>query len=147
MKRTIVIGMILVLIIVLSTSCVGATAPTVIEMEMTRDYSDSNPFINEKLFYVSTDIDSVDFDVDFHMEGESGLLEIADNETKEVIWNKEWSENVDDKFTISLSDLEKDKEYVIRLTCTEVENAKLVMTSDSRLVKEREKPLKPDKDI
>ncbi len=146
MKRSIVIGLTLVLIIVLFASCNNITAPTVIAMEITKDYDDADPYINEKLFFVSDDVDRVDFDVDFQMEGENGLLEIADNESKEVVWNKAWSESVDDEFTISLSDLDKEREYVIRLTCRDVEQAKLVMTSDSSLVKERDKPLKPSKE-
>jgi hypothetical protein len=122
------------------------TAATVIKMKMTSDYDDSDPFINEKLFYVTDDTDRVNFEVVFQLEAESGLLEIADNETEDVIWSKAWNESSDDKFDISLSDLDKEKEYVIRLTCTKVENAKIVMTSDNSLVKERARPLKPNRD-
>ncbi len=135
------ICIIAVLTLALLTSCTSSKATT-FEMEITRSYDDSDPFVNEQLFYVSDDIESVDFDVTFQMEGESGLLEIADNETKTVVWNKAWNDSADDEFNISLNNLDKEKEYVIRLTCTGIEHAKVVMTSECSLIKEREKPLK-----
>ncbi len=154
MKRKIVNGVVYILMVALLSSCgniasggaLGVeTASTVIEMEITSSYDDTDPFINERLFFVSGESESVDFGVNFQMKGKSGLLEIADNETKEVIWENAWNDNAEEKFDISLRNLRKDMEYVIRLTCTNVEHAKLVMTSDSRLVKERERPRRPDR--
>lgn len=155
MKNKIVVSIMPVLIVALLASCSNIavsgdlnveTVATAIEMEMDSHYDDFDPFINEKLIFISDDVENVGFDVSFQMVAESGLLEIADNETKEVIWSKSWNEHADEKFSFSLSGLDKEKEYVIRLTCTKVENTKLVITSDSSLVKERERPLKPDKE-
>ncbi len=140
-KRTVVYAA-LVLLICFLTACTSTPA-TVIQMELTSDYATADPFINARLFYVSDDAKSVDFEVDFKMKSESCLLEIADNETEEVIWSKAWKESADEKFNISLNELSKDKECVIRLTSTKVEHVKLVMTSDSSLVKEREQPRRP----
>ncbi len=134
-----------VLLVAFLTGCSTNTAATVIEMEMTSNYDDSDPYVNEKLFYVSDDGESVNFEASFQMECESGLLEIADNETKKVIWSRAWMESADDTFNISLGNLDKEKHYVIRLTCTKVKNAKLVMISDNSLVKEREQPQKPNR--
>ena len=142
MKSTcLLLAVSLILAIALLTSC--TSSETKFEMEMSRNYDDSDPFINEKLFYVSEDTDSVDFDATFQMEGESGLLEIADNETKNVVWNKAWSDSADEEFDISLNNLDKNKEYVIRLTCTGVVQAKVVMTSENSLVRTRVKPAIP----
>lgn len=118
------------------------TGKTVMEMELSKGYDDADPFINERLFFVTKDVDSLDFQTSFLMECESGLLEIADNETKEIIWSKAWKDKADENFKITLSNLKDEKEYVIRLTCTKVKQAKLVMTSDSSLVQERERPRK-----
>lgn len=97
---------------------------------------------NEKLFYVDENIDTLNLDVSFQMEGESGVLEIADNETKQVIWSDTWNGNVESTtFTITLDDLDKEKEYIVRFTGT-----KIVITSENNLVKERERPQKPSKD-
>lgn len=119
----------------------AAKASTVIEMELTDSYDDSDPFINEKLIYVSGDIDTLTFDVSFEMEGESGVLEIVNRETDQVLWDQTWNGNVDEpQFTIALENLEKEKEYVIRFAGTQINHAKIVMTSESKLVEERERP-------
>ena len=115
-------------------------------MELTSNYDDADPFVSEQLFYVSDDVDNVDFQAYLHMRSETCLLEIADNETEElmieILWREGFNDSGEDTEYITLFDLDKDKEYVIRLTCTEVENVKLVMTSDSSLVKVREQPRK-----
>lgn len=73
------------------------------------------------------------------MKGESGLLEIVDNETGEVFWSDTWKGEVDKtSFSILLESLEKEREYVIRFTGTKITYIKIVITSESKLVKERE---------
>lgn len=72
MKNKIVISIMSVLMVALLASCnhvsvSGASAATVIEMEMTSSYDDSDPFINEKLIYVYDDADSADFEVSFQI--------------------------------------------------------------------------------
>lgn len=133
------------LVAVLS-SC-STTAKTIIEMDLTRDYDASAPFINEKFMYVSNDVDILVLNIVFQMKGDSSILEIADNETGQVYWSEEWNGNIDKtSFTVSLDNLEKEKEYVIRFTGTKIDHAKIVVTSENKLVKERERPLKPNKD-
>lgn len=146
-SRGIGLPFILILCIALLTACGIQTANTIIEMEMRKDYDTSDPFIHEKLIYVSDDIDSLQLNVSFQMKGESGTLEIANNQTKEVFWSDSWNENVDESiFTISLDTLKKDAEYVIRFTGAGINYAKIVITSENSLVKEREQPVKPRKD-
>lgn len=136
----------LLLCALLLMGCSEMGAKSILEMEMTANYDTSDPFVNEKLIYVSEDVDVLELGASFQMKGESGLLEIADNETKEVVWSKRWDESVElNNYLIALDSLEKDKEYVIRFTGTKIQYAKLVITSESKLVKERERPQKPNK--
>ena len=133
--------------LLLLSGCTETTSPTLLQMELTSNYDTSDPFIDEKLFYVEETIDVLKLDSSFQMKGESGILEIADNETKQVIWSKTWDEDIDEtKFSVLLDNIEKEKEYVIRFTGTKIEYAKVVITSPDNLVKEREKPLKTDRD-
>ncbi len=135
-----------VLAAALLASCGSAAAKTTIEMELTKNYDTSDPFVNAKLIYVSADMDSLDLDASFQMRGESGTLEIVDRETGDVIWTDAWDGTVGEtKFTITLANLEKEKEYVIRFTGTKIDYAKIVITSESSLVKERERPQRPNK--
>lgn len=75
--------------------------------------------------------------------GESGVLEVKDNKTNEVLWKKTWDKSIDnDIFTISLEDIKKEKEYAIFFTGTKINYANIVVTFKNDLVQEREKPLK-----
>ena len=76
---------------------------TTIEMKLDKNYDDSDPFINERLFCVSDDMDILNAEVSFQMDGESAIVEIKDNKTDEVLWSNTWNKSVDnDKATISL---------------------------------------------
>lgn len=128
------------------SGCSSNTASTIIEMELTDRYDTSDPFVHEKLFYVPNRMDTLEFTISVQMEGEHAVLELADNETKQVLWSRIWDENVDTTtFPVTLDGIEQEKEYVIRFTGTKIKHAKVVMTSDSKLVKEREKPIKPNR--
>ena len=102
------------------TSCMNANAnvpdtedKVTIEMKLDENYDDTDPFINERLFCVSEDLDTLTAEVTFEMDGESGILEVKNNKTNEVLWSNSWEENVKpETFTISLKDLKKDDEYV-----------------------------------
>lgn len=121
----------------------SGTSSAAIEMELTKDYDTKSPFIDERIFYVtSNDVDDFDLDIFFQMKGKRGLLEIAENETKKVLWNETWDGNVDAfSFIITFDRLIKDREYVIRFTGTEIEYAKVILMSKNNAIKEGDRPL------
>lgn len=45
---------------------------SVFAMELDRNYDDTDPFVNEKLFCVSEDIGTLKAKISFRMEGKSG---------------------------------------------------------------------------
>ena len=95
------------------------TQKTVLEMEMNANYSNSDPFENGRLFCVSEDIETLDADVYFQMDGERGIVEIKDRNSDEVLWSNTWDENVNgDTLSVSLNNLQNEKEYVVRFTGT-----------------------------
>ena len=116
---------------------------SIFEMELDRYYNDTDPFVNERLFCVSEDISTLKAKISFQMDGKSGLVEIRDNETDELIWANTWNENIEnDTFTISLNNILKENEYVIRFVGTEINYAKIEVIFESGLVRERERPRK-----
>ena len=116
---------------------------SIFEMELDRYYDDTDPFVNERLFCVSEDISTLKAKISFQMDGKSGLVEIRDNETDELIWANTWNENIEnDTFIISLNNILKENEYVIRFVGTEINYAKIEVIFESGLVRERERPRK-----
>lgn len=116
---------------------------TTIEMELDKNYDDTDPFVNEKLFCVSEDLDALAAEGTFEMDGESVFLEVKDNKTNEVLWSNTWEENVkSEPFSISLHNLTKDNEYVLCLIGRKINYAAIRITFDTNIVQEREKPLR-----
>ena len=70
------------------------TQKTVLEMEMNANYSNSDPFENGRLFCVSEDIETLNAEVYFQMDGESSIVEIKDRNADEVLWSNTRNENV-----------------------------------------------------
>lgn len=86
------------------------TQKTVLEMEMNANYSNSDPFENGRLFCVSEDIETLDAEVYFQMDGERGIVEIKDRNSDEVLWSNTWDENVNgDTLSVSLNNLQTRK--------------------------------------
>ena len=112
-------------------------------MELDKNYDDTDPFVNEKLFCVSEDLDALAAEGTFEMDGESVFLEVKDNKTNEVLWSNTWEENVkSEPFSISLHNLTKDNEYVLCLIGRKINYAAIRITFDTNIVQEREKPLR-----
>ena len=119
------------------------TQKTVLEMEMDSNYSNSDPFENGRLFCVSEDIDNLDVEVYFQMDGESGIVEIKDRNADEALWSNTWDENVSgDTVTVSLNNLQEEKEYVVLFTGTKINYALVKATFESELVQEKSRPEK-----
>ena len=119
------------------------TQKTVLEMEMNANYSNSDPFENGRLFCVSEDIETLDAEVYFQMDGERGIVEIKDRNVDEVLWSNTWDENVNgDTLSVSLNNLQNEKEYVVRFTGTKINHAVVKVTFESELVQEKSRPSK-----
>ena len=119
------------------------TQKTVLEMEMNANYSNSDPFENGRLFCVSEDIETLDAEVYFQMDGERGIVEIKDRNSDEVLWSNTWFENVNgDTLSVSLNNLQNEKEYVVRFTGTKINHAVVKVTFESELVQEKSRPSK-----
>ncbi|MDO4274839.1 MAG: DUF4624 family lipoprotein [Eubacteriales bacterium] len=119
------------------------TQKTVLEMEMNANYNNSDLFENGRLFCVTEDIETLNLEVYFQMDGESSLVEIKDRNSDEVLWSNTWDENVSgDTVTVSLNNLQKEKEYVVQFTGTKINYADVKVTFESELVQEKSRPSK-----
>lgn len=114
---------------------------TIIGLELDKNYDDSDPFINAKLFCVSEDTDVLNAEGTFEMDGESVILEMKNNKTNEVLWSHTWEGEVKSEvISITLQDLKEEDEYAIWVTGTKINYAMVDIEFDSDLVQERTKP-------
>ena len=98
MKKSAIIFIILVTMAAL-TACTNTAVNsdtanatnTIIEMALDEGYDDIDPFIDERLFCVSDDLDTLIAQGNLEMDGENGILEVKNNKTKEVLWSSTWA--------------------------------------------------------
>lgn len=149
MKKSAIIFIILVTMAAL-TACTNTAVNsdtanatnTIIEMALDEGYDDIDPFIDERLFCVSDNLDTLIAQGNLEMDGENGILEVKNNKTKEVLWSSTWEGNVQSEaFSISLDNLKKEDEYVVCFTGTRINHATIEIAFESDFVQEREKPL------
>lgn len=114
-----------------------------IVMELDKDYSSEEPFVNESLFFVAESMEELPLDITFQMDGKDCVVEIADNNSNEVFWNETWHGKVDEtKFAITLEHADKNIEYVIRMIGNDINTAKVIVAGN---INERVKPLNKNK--
>lgn len=133
------------------TACANADNPApdiadedklTLKMEFDKNYDDADPFVNETLFTVSEDMETLIAEGTLNLNGESVILEVKNNKTKEILWSSTWDKEVQsDTFSISLKKVKSDEEYVVCLTGKKINHAAVEITFDSNLVQEKEKPL------
>lgn len=148
MKRILILCIMFISMATL-TACMSASAnlhtasevKTIIKMELDKNYDSSDPFINEKLFCVSDNLDHLTAQGKLQMDGNSGMLEVKNNKTNKVLWNNAWEGNISSEtFSIPLEDLKKDDEYVICFTGTKINHVMIEISFESDSVQEREMP-------
>ena len=148
MKKTVLQLLILISITAL-TACrdyhadpseAEATSIT-IKLELNKAYDDTDPFVNEKLFIVTKDVDALTAEGTITLDGEHVKVEVKNNKTKDVLWNREYKGKVmAEDFSLSLKNLKAGDEYVVCMTGTRIERALLELSFASILVQERERP-------
>lgn len=90
------------------TSCKSTSDGVKIEMQLNGNYDDTEPFVHEKLFYLSKDLETLTAKCELEMDGERGVLEVKDNKTDEVFWSNSWDGAVElTPFSVSLDNLKK----------------------------------------
>ncbi len=145
MKKTKILCLIIIGMMTL-TACTSAAGTagntkTTIEMELNENYDDADPFINESLFCVSEDVDALTAKGTIEMDGRTGILEVKNNKTNEVLWSNMWEGIVQsESFSISLKNLKKAEEYVVCFMGTGITHTTIEVAFESDFVQEKETP-------
>lgn len=103
-------------------------------------YSSSDPFESRRLFCVSEDIEILDAEIYFQMDGESGIVEIKDRNFYRVIHGLLTLVAIPLQFRLII--YKKEKEYAVRFTGTKINYALIKVTFECELVKEKSRPSK-----
>ena len=67
-------------------------------------------------------------------------VQVLDTSSNETVWDHSYNENTN--FKIELTDLKTDSEYLLKLTIEQSKKVNLAITTEEKLVKDKDKPNK-----
>lgn len=93
---------------------------------------------NEKTIYIKNDMDKLELNFELKIDSGNAIIQVLNASNNEVLWNNSYQE--DSKFKIELNDIKADSEYLFKIETTQSKKVKLIITSNSKLVRDKEKP-------
>ena len=137
-KSSLKISVILFLFIVILTlsSCTANGT----KMEFSFNTGSPSNSIDVKTIYINNDMDKLVLNAELKIDSGDAIVKILSVFDNEVIWNGSYQE--DSNFIIELLDLEENSEYLLKVETTQSKKVSLIVTSDDKLVKDKEKPEK-----
>lgn len=106
----------------------------------TSKLSDSS---DEKVIYFNDSYEKLNLDAKLKIDAGSILVEIISPENNEIVWSNTYEE--DSEFKIELENIIANSEYKIRVQTKQSKNISLEINSSVKLVKDKEKIVKPTK--
>lgn len=110
------------------------------KMEFSFNTSSLSNSSDKKSIYVNSDMDKLELNADLKIDSGDAIIQVLNASNDEVIWNNSYQE--DSKFKIVLNDIKADNEYLLIIETTQSKKVNLIITSDNKLVRDKEKPEK-----
>lgn len=99
--------------------------------------ADSN---DEKTIYIYKDMEKLELNARLTVDSGNVTVQVLDNSSDETVWNHSYNENTN--FKIELTDLKADSEYLLKITTVQSKKVNLTITTEEKLVKDKDKPNK-----
>lgn len=130
------LGILMLLVTVFAFTACSA----VCEMKFSFNTSMPSNSNDEKTIYINDDMDKLELHADLKVDSGEVTIQVLDTSDEEIIWNGSYNE--DSIFKIELLALKANSEYLLKIEAVQSKNVKLIITSDNKLVKDKEKPEK-----
>ncbi len=117
-------------------ACSGSYSAT--SLFFSFDTSDPADSGGEKILYINNGMEKLVLNAELKVDSGNVSLQVTDTATNDVIWNGEYSK--DANFTIELNDLKANREYLLAIRAVQSRKVTLQVTSNTKLVKDKEKP-------
>lgn len=101
----------------------------------TKEPSDS---YKEKMLYINQDADVLEIDADLKIDSGQVKIVVLDQQTGKAVYTSTHSQ--DETFMIRLENVRAGQVYSLQVTATGTKDMKLILTSDAKMVQDKEKP-------
>lgn len=141
LKSAIVLSIIFAILISLCSCSLFDNSAT--QMVFSFDTNEpSNYSSDSKILYINEDIEKLELNAELKTDSEDVTVQVIDF-NDEIIWSENYNNN--SNFKIELFDLKSESEYLLKVEARTSKNLKLTVTSETKLVKNKEKSDKPNK--
>lgn len=134
--------LILSMLLTLAFSCSGCgqNAASGTSMEFSFNTSAPADSTDEKTIYICKDMEKLELNAKLTVDSGNVTVQVLDISSNETVWNHSYNENTN--FKIELTDLKADNEYLLKLTIVQSKKVNLAITTEEKLVKDKDKPNK-----
>lgn len=108
------------------------------EMQFSFNTSAAADSKDSKAIYINNDMDKLELDAILKIGSGKVTIQVIDTLTNEVIWIK--YADKDSAFKIELLELKADREYLLVIEAFQSKEVKCTITTDVKLIKDKEKP-------
>lgn len=135
LKNT-VLSSLVIITALLNNACGLNNAGTYIEFLFSTGIPSNS--IGEKYLYINDDMEKLELNAELKIISGEAEIKIFNLQDNEIAWSAKYSE--DSVFTIELRNMKKDCEYVIKIETVQSIKTELIISSETGLVKDIEKP-------
>lgn len=134
-------AVLLLLIAMFSLSACNANS-TVSETKISFSFDTSTAAnsSDEKTIYINDDMDKLKLNAELKIDSGDANIQVLNTANNEVVWDGNYKE--DSNFEIELSDIKANSAYLLKIETTQSKKVRLIITSDVKLVENKEKPEK-----
>lgn len=130
------LNLLLLFLIILSLTACSSGSGTRMEFSFnTKTPADS---YDEKFIYTNEDMDLLILNAELKIDTGEVTIQVQEISNDEIVWSENF--NKDTSFSIELTDIKADSEYLINIQSTQSQKVNLVITSNYKLVQNKEKP-------
>lgn len=134
-------AVLLLLIAMFSLSACNANS-TVSETKISFSFDTSTAAnsSDEKTIYINDDMDKLKLNAELKIDSGDANIQVLNTANNEVVWDGNYKE--DSNFEIELSDIKANSAYLLKIETTQSKKVRLIITSDVKLLENKEKPEK-----
>lgn len=134
--KTLMLSMLLTF--VFSCSSCGQNVASGTSMEFSFNTGTPADSHDEKTIYICKGMEKLELNAKLTVDSGNVTVQVVDTSSNETVWNHSYDENTN--FKIELIDLKADSEYLLKITIVQSEKVNLAITTDEKLVKDKDKP-------
>lgn len=129
--------LVLLIVIFFLSACKESVFSSETKMVFSFNTSSYANSYDEKTIYINNDMDKLELDAELQIDSGNVIIQVLSSSNDEIIWSNSYM--ADSSFKIEMFDIKENSEYLLTIKANQSQKVKLTITTDSKLLKNKEK--------